>query len=178
MENPTSLYARLSKDGNRVLCARKNCGGVLGTVNVDMVKGSQVLEPPSGWYKQQGIYELTRHARRASSFPTAMARMKPDYEPTLRRHPDKTWQSPFTEYGSHPSLPCRARCPRCDRTQFLDPERLGCEPDPMQPWNSANLDTLENNMVGWSNPIGDQGDLIISTPPFPGSGITIHPDDR
>lgn len=168
------LYARLSKDGNKVLCAITYCRGVLGDVVVQVQRESTpptlVLALPPGWYKQQGMWQLTRHAKKNA---------KLDYAPELRRHPASEWKNPFMVIRSYPTLPCRAYCPQCNRPQVLDPDRLNVIDTPMNPWSSADFeDPMAYLDHRWFEPVGDQGDLQISTPPPPYSPGEIQPDNQ
>ncbi len=167
MERP-ELYATLSKDGNRVLCAITSyCGGVLGDVEMQSPKDeySPTLKLPPGWYEKEGIYQITNYSRK---------QIEHYFAPAFRRHPNPRWRNPMMEVGSYPQLPCRARCPRCNRPQIIDPERLGLAPGPRQATQGAYLDDVE--FPRWSEPIGDKGDLQVFIP-GPDSPTVEIPDD-
>jgi hypothetical protein len=134
------LYARLSRDRERVLCAVLDCGGHIGEVTLaaDWTDAAliRVLRLPPGWAKgSDGMYRLTNYAKR---------QMKHGRAPKLRRRPKWAEQRPHAkEYLGHdlgldlmPPLPAVAACPDCQRPQILDPFHLDVAADPILEQNT------------------------------------------
>jgi hypothetical protein len=129
--------ARLSKDQQRVICARIKCGESFA---------ERWTDPPrvmfgSGWIKRGDTWIMSQRARR---------RMSEGRPPVFRRDPgfdvlgwkDGPWdhvanrQSPRNR-GDRPDrfmveaeLPTFVTCPACELRQFAEPEALRCERAP------------------------------------------------
>lgn len=115
-------FARLAKDGERVLCARRECGRELARAEQRHL--GRFLEFPPGWVQgEDGVWHLSRHARQ---------RIESGRTPAYRRLRRKVARmlpgdaiAHIPRAASPQTYPAQAQCPYCALIQTLDDRALG-----------------------------------------------------
>ncbi len=115
-------FARLSKDGERVLCAR--CGRRFA--NAVQRHLGRFLEFDPGWVQgEDSIWRISRHARKRIESGRAAAYRRPRREVTRMLPGDGIAQIPRAPGPQ--SYPAQAQCPHCKLIQTLDVGALGVD---------------------------------------------------
>ena len=133
-----SLFARLDREGYRVICGREACGEDIAIVVLAWPgKGPcmRILCLQSGWHQRlDSVWVLSHHAaqrlkqdRRAQSLGVGFKRKTyevPKKVLARRPHSIGLWSGLKVHALQRPHLPAQALCHQCQALQMLDNSRL------------------------------------------------------
>jgi hypothetical protein len=125
METPT-FYARVARDGKRVLCGgHKDCGAELGR-RASADPGEVQLFLPSYLEQERGTGVWRKSYRR----PRRLFQHRGDFL-VVRVTEHESIERPYTHTRQVP-LPAVVECPDCRRRQLLDPVILRVHPSALR----------------------------------------------
>jgi hypothetical protein len=144
-----TLYARLDKTQDRVLCGVVDCGAELAQItevqNDTGLGSGRFLVFGPGWrprgerppgaqwlpYGLDGVWELNRRGQRRRRYqgPDLMHGERIAHQQGDRRGRPLRPQDDNVLWGNAPwNLPLEAACPGCGMRQTIDPDRLAVDP--------------------------------------------------